>query len=734
MNKARRWLWNIITSGLSGESGLDVLRKVVLLNTTIFFGGTCLLLLTIIAAAAGDFLLATVDAVFLAFMAVLFVYLRATGNHSGVGRVGTMACGAFFAFLFAYGGIEKTAYIWALTYPLITLFLLGIKRGTWMSLLLLAAAITVFALGNKVPWLIDYPKDLIIRFIPAYLIVFTFAFAMEWIRHTVQLRLESSNRELRHALEKVRERTTALVDSNRELQKGIADRLQAENALRESESFLDDVIESIQDGISVLNPDLTIRHTNSVMERWYAENLPLAGKKCYECYHNQDHPCDPCPTIRCLQSGATEREIVPGLQGSPIEWIELYSFPIKEKESGKITGIVEFVRDITTQRRLEKQLAQAERMDSIGRLAGGIAHDFNNLLMGIQGSASLMADHFDSDHPFTQHLQKIEACVKNAAELTGRLLGFARGGKYQVRVTDLNALIRENLELFERTKKELSISCDLAANLWPTEIDRGQINQVFLNLFVNAWEAMPAGGQLHLKTENIQLREDFVATHGILAGNYVRVTVSDTGSGMDEVTRTRIFDPFFTTKEKGSGTGLGLASAYGIVKNHNGIITVESQPDQGATFSVFLPASDKPVLQVDAPAGEVARGTETVLLVDDEELIIEVGTGLLERLGYDVLVARDGMEAVDIYWRNREKIDCVILDMVMPEVNGGNAYDLLKQIDPDIKVLLASGYSIDGQAGKIIERGCNGFIQKPFSMEELSQKLRQVIDDGQAAA
>ena len=728
MNKTKQWLWNIISSGLPSDVGIEVLRKVVLINTTMLFGGTCLFLLTVNATIERVLLLAAADAVFLAFIIAMFAYLRKTGNHEAIALIGTVVCGFFFAFLIAYGGIQKTAYIWSFTYPLIALFLIGEKRGSWMSLLLLTAACAVFLLGSQIPWLTGYNREVIIRFIPAYIIIFLFAFAMEKVRDTVQLRLETSNRELQGALDDVQQRTAALSKSNRELQTEISERLRAEKALRESESFFENVIESIQDGISVLNPDLTIRHTNGVMRQWYAENAPLVGKKCHECYHNKHQPCDPCPTIRSLQSGETEREIVPGLQGSPVEWIELYSFPIKEKETGKITGIVEFVRDITSQRRLEKQLAQAERMDSIGRLAGGIAHDFNNLLMGIQGSASLMTDHFDSEHECAQHLKKIETCVNNAAELTARLLGFARGGKYEVRVTDLNELIRENLDLFERTKKELRISNDFAANLWPTEIDRGQINQVFLNLFVNAWEAMPAEGDLRLKTENVRLGEDFVRPHGVAAGNYVRVTVTDTGSGMDEATRAHIFDPFFTTKEKGSGTGLGLASAYGIVKNHSGIITAESQPDRGATFSVYLPASDKQVVQSEAPAGEVARGSETVLLVDDSRSVRQLLKFMLSlHTTFDISEAGDGLEAVNILIA--KDFDLVITDIRMPQMDGLSLIRQVRdEISTDVPIIVVStrGREADRDAG--LELGANSYITKPVQAPELIREVTSLLN------
>ena len=733
-NNTKQILWDVISSGLSMESDLETLRKVVLLNLVILLGSFFLVLLGAIAVIQQDYLLAGADFAALLLVIGLFLYLRFTQNHHIAGTIGAVTVGVFFSFLLAYGGINNSAFVWLFTYPLIALFLLGTRRGALLTLLMLATAVVVFALGNKVSFIAHYSSDLVIRLIPSYAIIFLIAYVTENVRETVQIRLKKANQDLAKALEDVRAGTAALTESNWDLQVEIAERQRAEKALRNSEGFLEDIIESIQDGISVLNPDLTIRHTNSIIKQWYASNMPLEGKTCYNCYHNREQPCDPCPSLRCLQTGRAERDIVPGLPGTPIEFLEVFSFPIKDKDSGKTTGVVEFVRDITERRRLENQLAQAERMDSIGRLAGGIAHDFNNLLMGIRGSASLIMHQVGSDHPCVGYLEKIETCVKSASELTDRLLGFARGGKYEVKVTDLNELIKENLDLFARTKKELRIISTFDADLWPVEVDQGQINQVVLNLLVNAWEAMPSGGELRLKTENVDLPAESPRALKLPNGRYAKITITDTGTGMDEATQARIFDPFFTTKEKGRGTGLGLASAYGIIKNHNGLITVDSKPDQGASFSIYLPATDRPVRQVDVPSPEVARGSETVLLVDDEDLIIDIGSGLLEKLGYSVRVARSGLEAVEMYRSEKDGIDCVILDMIMPEVNGGKTYDLLKQVDPNIKVLLASGYSIDGQAAEILKRGCNGFIQKPFHVGELSQKIRQVLDGGKAAA
>ncbi|MEA3279861.1 MAG: PAS domain S-box protein, partial [Thermodesulfobacteriota bacterium] len=386
------------------------------------------------------------------------------------------------------------------------------------------------------------------------------------------------------------------------------------------------------------------------------------------------------------------------------------------------------------EQRLQAQLQRAQKMEAIGTLAGGIAHDFNNLLMGIQGRASLILMDKDSSYPDFEHLKEIEDCVKSAADLTGQLLGFARGGKYEVEPTDINELIKKSSRMFGRTKKEIKIHRKYQKDVWTVEADQGQIDQVLMNLYVNAWQAMQGGGKLYIQTENVTLDKDYVKPFEIKPGKYVKISVTDTGHGMDEATRERIFDPFFTTKEMGRGTGLGLASAYGIIKNHGGFINVYSEKGEGTTFNIYLPASESELVrsQSGGVSNDVRHGHETVLLVDDEDMIIDVGELLLKKMGYTVLTARSGKEATEIYEKNKDKIDLIILDMIMPDMSGGDTFDRLKEINPEIKVLLSSGYSINGQATEILERGCDGFIQKPFNMKQLSYKIREVLDKEQA--
>ncbi len=377
---------------------------------------------------------------------------------------------------------------------------------------------------------------------------------------------------------------------------------------------------------------------------------------------------------------------------------------------------------------MQEQLLQAQKLESLGTLAGGVAHDFNNLLMGIQGYASLMMLDLEERHPHYERLKAIESQVQSGSDLTRQLLGFARGGRYEVKPTDLNELVGKTARMFGRTKKEIRIDERYETSLWSVEADRGQLEQVFLNLFVNAWQAMPGGGDLSLATSNVDLDEGFCRIYGIRPGSYVKVSVSDTGVGMDERTRQRIFDPFFTTKEMGRGTGLGLASAYGILKGHGGIVTVSSEPGRGTTFEIYLPASGEEVVREAASTGRIEPGRGTVLVVDDEPMVREVTREMLLGLGYTVLTAASGAEALEVYGSRGTEIDVVVLDMIMPGMGGDEVNRALQALNPSVRVLLSSGYSLDGRASEILEKGVRGFLQKPFRLEDLSRKIRDAME------
>ncbi len=414
-------------------------------------------------------------------------------------------------------------------------------------------------------------------------------------------------------------------------------------------------------------------------------------------------------------------------------WIESSYVPVLDK-TGAVAGVYTLCRDTTEKKeaeqqriKLEEKLREADKLKALGTLAGGIAHDFNNLLMGIQGRASLMAMDVQRCQWLKEHVEAIEQHVRSAADLTRQLLGLARGGKYETKPTDLNELVLKTAKMFGRTRKEIETHLHLHPAPLVVEADRGQIEQVVLNMLVNAWQAMPDGGAIDLQTDVAAPAASVRAAHDIGPGPFARISITDTGCGMNEETRQRVFDPFFTTKEKQRGTGLGLASAYGIVKNHGGIITVFSEIGQGTTFHIHLPLSEKKALAQQAPVEEIHRGSGTILLVDDEQMILDVGQAMLKSLGYRTTGAKGGKEALALLESPENDFDLVILDLIMPGFDGGKTFDRIRALRPTLPVILSSGYSLDGQAQEILARGCDGFIQKPFHIKELSRILQDVL-------
>jgi PAS domain S-box-containing protein len=412
----------------------------------------------------------------------------------------------------------------------------------------------------------------------------------------------------------------------------IEERNIADKALKESKKWLETILNSIQSGIVVIdagsnrivdvNPAASKMigiQNEQILNTVHPEYIDLEG--------SENGP------ITDLKENLDQKELL--LKRTDGTHIPVLRTVSRTTLDGSDYWIVSFT-DISEKKKLEARLQQAQKMEAIGTLAGGLAHDFNNLLMGIQGRTSLMLIDADSTHPHYEHLNGIVEYVKSASVLTTQLLGFARGGKYDVKPSDLNELVINQNRLFGRTKKQIKIQGSYQKPLWTVEVDQGQMEQVLLNLYVNAWQAMPAGGELYVQTENVTLDDSYTRQFDIKPGRYVKISVTDTGIGMDVAVQQRIFDPFFTTKDQGKGSGLGLASVYGIIKNHKGHINVYSEKGKGTTFNIYLPASQ-------------------------------------------------------------------------------------------IKVLLSSGYSINGQATEILNRGGMGFIQKPFSIEKLSKKIINLL-------
>ncbi|MBW2180654.1 MAG: PAS domain S-box protein [Deltaproteobacteria bacterium] len=519
--------------------------------------------------------------------------------------------------------------------------------------------------------------------------------------------------------------------------RNITDMYKAETNLQRSEATFREILENMDEGYTENDLLGVITYANKsalkilgysreeYIGMSYAEYMPSATTDSIFNIYNQIYRAGEATFIEGHENIAKD---------GTTKILETWASLMRD-DSGKPIGFRNLSRDITQRRKekeekrqLEEQFQEAQKLEAIGTLAGGVAHDFNNLLMSIQGNLSILLYKMDQRHPHRKKLKLIENQIQSGAELTRQLLGFARGGKYQAKATNINKLIDKTVNMFARTRKELKLYTKFEKDIDTVVVDQGQMEQIFLNLFVNAWQAMPDGGNIYIRTESIDLDNIFVNPHSLEPGKYIKISITDTGIGMNHDTVKRIFDPFFTTKEVGRGTGLGLASVYGIVKNHNGIINVSSEEGIGSTFEIFLPSSKIQVVKEEKIQEKAIRGTETVLIVDDEDPVLEVSKGMLETLGYQVIIAKTGEESIGIYSKYYDIVDIVLLDIIMHGMDGGEVFDKLKEINSNVKVLLSSGYSEDEYASEILKKGAHGFIQKPFSIELVSQKIRQIID------
>jgi two-component system, cell cycle sensor histidine kinase and response regulator CckA len=645
---------------------------------------------------------------------------------------------------------------------------------------------------------------------------------------------------------------------------------QADEKIRASRQFFENIFESIQEGLSVLDGELNIVRVNQALAKVFSKSAPVKGKKCYKVFHGLDQPCDGCPSVQALNTGRSARRVanLTDHDGRNTVWVEISSFPLVDQRTGKIGGIVEYVvnitdrkyieselhetlarlhslveavpdiiffkdlegrllivnrayeqfvgltrqeiigrsiselfplemieetlesdrralsspfpdhseqavadgqgrsrwfdvmkfpvhdaegtiiglggmaRDITQSKiaerereKLRRQLLQAQKMEAIGTLAGGIAHDFNNMLTVIQGySELLLADKCQEDSSFND-LQKIIVTAHKGAELVRSLLAFSRKSDMKPVPLNLNDRIEQVEKLLGRTlPRMVEIELRLADEPVMINADPAQVDQIVMNLALNSSEAMPDGGKLTIETRSMVLDEEYCRSRrGAVPGRYVMLIVSDTGRGIDQHTLHRIFDPFFTTKERNSrkGTGLGLSVVQGIIEQHGGHLTCESKEGQGAIFSIYLPALEPSIEPVMAQEKQAFFGAgRSILMVDDEQYVRDLGKRVLERSGFVVLEACDGREALDIYSKRRDTISLVILDLIMPEMDGKQCLNELVKINPNVKVLVATGFSPDYATKDRLQTVSKGWIAKPFNMRQLIHAVREALDQG----
>lgn len=485
-----------------------------------------------------------------------------------------------------------------------------------------------------------------------------------------------------------------------------------------------DTFDAMMDLVMVVDAEHKVVRVNQAATR--ALNLPaedMVGRKYWEIIYGLDHPIAGCPLILTEKAlRAHTKEIDQTCLGGTF----LISASVIVSDKGRFRGYCLTLKDMSVFRRQQRHREQEDKLVAIGTLSGRIAHEFNDLLTGIQGTVSMVLAGMTEEHGAYERLRRVENYIETGHELTKQLLGFGIDNAYEVKPTDINVLVEKTWQEWITSRKAITERKTLEEDLWPSDVDAGQIEQVMGHLYMNATEAMPNGGELHVETENVVFDQNYADFFGLPKGKYVKITLTDTGEGMDDATQEMMFDPFFTTRPH--GTGLGLTFAQRIVANHGGLINIYSETGRGTTVNVYLPASSR-----EAPSQELSHsdqvlpGSETVLLVDDEKIVLDVGGEMLREMGYYVHLANSGPEAVHVYAEYGDDIDLVILDMIMPEMDGRSTYDRLREMNPDVKVLLASGYSITSRVTEILKEGFNGFIQKPFNMIRLSKKMRNVL-------
>lgn len=510
------------------------------------------------------------------------------------------------------------------------------------------------------------------------------------------------------------------------------DRRRVGEQLREREEYFRALIEKAHDIIAVLDADAALKYASPAV--WPVLGYTpeeLVGRSLLDLVHAEDAEA----TVRAFAEG-----VATGQGGRGFE------FRLRRKDGGYRTleaigqyllndpvvrGVVINARDVTDRRLLERQLVQSQKMEAVGRLAGGVAHDFNNVLTAILGYTGLLLDGLPALSPLRPDLDEIRNAANRATGLTRQLLAFSRKQALETRVLDLNDLVKEMDRLLRRLLGEdIDVVTTLASGVAQVRADAGQLEQVVVNLAVNARDAMPEGGKLTIETQNVELDQSYAEGHlPVRPGRYVMIAVSDTGVGMSAETMSHVFEPFFTTKEPGKGTGLGLATVYGIVKQSGGSVWCYSEPGQGTTFKVYLPRVDAPVDRVEpsAPAGP-RHGTETILLVEDETELRHMTRRLLEKHGYSVLEAASSEAALGIARLHPGPIHLLLTDVVLPGESGRRLADELLVRRPELRSLFMSGYTEEAIVHRGVLAANTAFIHKPFTGDGLAAKVRQVLD------
>jgi len=741
---------------------IEIIRKIIMINIMTIIALIILIPLGIVDLIQGS---STIGFFVLIVAAVLIfnqLRLRKSRNYIYTIYCGIFIIAAYFFYALVTGGVNNTGYLWYFTFPLFTLFLLGTKRGSVATLILLLLSVLFFAIDTIPPFLTTYTTDFKIRFVVSFLVVFTYSYLFEALREKARLRLSLRNTELTEIVieleekedelrkaqdqleERVEERTAEIVKANQELQAEINERRRAEDALGESEEKYRTILESIEDGYFDVDIAGNFTFFNDALCKIFGlTEEELIGKNFQEFADQETNKKGYKTFNKIYTTGKPVKGFdweIKRKDGSN-SYIEASVYLRKDSE-GQPIGFQGVIRDITEKKlteeekkKLEEQLQRAQKMEAIGALAGGVAHDLNNILSGLVSYPELLLIDLPEESPLRKPFVTIQRSGQKAAAIVQDLLTLARRAVMATEVTNLNQIVASYLRSpeLERLKEfhpNVTITSDLEIHLLNIMGSPVHLSKTVMNLVTNAAEAMPKGGTIFIATHNKYIDSPIRGYDDIKEGDYAILTVSDTGIGISSEDIQRIFEPFYTKKVMGrSGTGLGMAVVWGTVKDHKGHIDIQSTPGQGTTITLYFPVTRKEIRgQEEAlPIEEYMGKGASIVVVDDVEEQREIASRILKKLGYAVTAVASGEEAVE-YMKNNSA-DLLVLDMIMdPGIDGLTTYRKILELHPAQKAIIASGFSETERVKEVQRLGAGTYVKKPYTMEKIGLAVKEELE------
>jgi len=614
---------------------------------------------------------------------------------------------------------------------LLAFLLYGTASAAALGFAVMVRAFLAFSVPMMVPLflrLVTLPGEEYLLMALTTVIFWVFSFMICGNQQRIRLNLLHLKEDL---ADRVTQRTAALAKANEMLRSENGQRIQMEEGLRQERDRLETITGNIGAGLAVISRDYKILWANRVLKSIFGE---VVGRSCFETvYKDQDQAA--CNARRVLEEGcakAIQEQSGVDTQGTVV-WSQTITTPIHDS-SGRITAALELVLPLTDlkkaqedKQRMAVQLEEARKAEAIATLAGGMAHQFNNALAVIVGNAELLQFDYGGQEAIREHIAPMMRAAAQMSQMTDQLLAYAKGGKYKPKPTQFAAFVNDTLALVQHTlPAKVSLDTVLNQKLPRVVMDVTQMQMVLSAVVANAIEAMPQGGRISIECSNHRIDPSLSTDYGGLQqGDYVSLIIRDQGTGMDRETLQRIFEPFFSTKFQ--GRGLGMAAVYGIVRNHGGHIAVASEPGQGTQVGIYLPAMAAPDETAVADASQKNDGNGSVLLIEDEQMVRDVNRALLGRMGYRVICARTGKEAIEQLYDRQNHLDLVLLDIKLPDMDGAAILPIVRRQRPEAKVIVCSGYTLDGPNMMVMDADADGFIQKPFSMSEMAEKIDEVM-------